>query len=204
MNLKQANWNVTKVVLLLTALGIAPAALAEDAGGYFGVSAGQASASDYCSDTGGLTVTSCDDSDTSFRIFGGARITPNVGIEAAYVNLGTYTGSVSGFGPAVRVETELTGFTVQGVGMVPFGNEFSLMGRVGIIFWDLNSSASASFASASVGDDGTDIALGVGAQYKFARNFGLRADVDFYPDLGNSTTGEDNITAFSIGAVFSF
>ena len=204
MNLKQANWNVTKVVLLLTALGIAPAALAEDAGGYFGVSAGQASASDYCSDTGGLTVTSCDDSDTSFRIFGGARITPNVGIEAAYVNLGTYTGSVSGFGPAVRVETELTGFTVQGVGMVPFGNEFSLMGRVGMIFWDLNVTPSVPGASASVGDDGTDIALGVGAQYKFARNFGLRADVDFYPDLGNSTTGEDNITAFSIGAVFSF
>ena len=128
----------------------------------------------------------------------------NIAVEAAYVDLGKYhvTGSDSGL--AFDINTKLTGVTVQGVGMVPFGNEFSVMGRVGAIFWDLKSSASVSGISDSTSDTGVDIALGIGAQYKFAPNFGVRADFDYYPNLGNNNTGEDDVKAISIGVVFLF
>lgn len=205
MKLIKMNWLRLDAFLLLAGLCAAPAAHAgEESGGYFGAAIGKASLSDYCSDTGGLVVTSCEDSDTSFKIFGGYRFTRNVAVEAAYVDLGKYraTGSVAGI--PFDINAELTGVTVQGVGIVPFGNEFSLMGRIGAIFWDLNNSGTVGDFPGGSGDSGVDIAMGVGAQYKFTRNFGVRADLDYYPNLGNSDTGEDNVTAVLIGVVFSF
>ena len=204
MNLIKMNWLRVHAVLLLAGLCAAPAAHAgEESGGYFGAAIGQASVSDYCSNTGGIVVTSCDDKDTSFKIFGGFRFTRNVAVEVAYVDLGKYPATVLLGGP-INVNVELTGVTVQAVGIVPFGNEFSVMGRIGAILWDLNSSASVPGFSIANSDSGVDIAMGVGAQYKFTRNFGIRADLDYYPNLGNSNTGEDNVSAVSIGAVFLF
>jgi len=199
------NWLRVDAFLLLAGLCAVPAARAgEDSGGYFGAAIGRASVSDYCSDTAGLAVTSCDDKDTAFKIFGGYRFTRNVAVEAAYVDLGKYHATGSVLGLPFDVKTELTGVTVQWVGIVPFGNEFSLMGRIGAIFWDLNNSGTVGGFPGGGGDSGVDIAMGVGAQYKFARNFAVRADLDYYPNLGNSNTGEDNVTAVSIGVVFSF
>lgn len=205
MKLININWLRIDALLLLAGVCAAPAAHAgEEGGGYFGAAIGKASLSDYCSDTEGLAVASCDDSDTSFKIFGGYRFTRNIAVEVAYVDLGKYraTGSVASI--PFTVTTELTGVTVQGVGIVPFGNEFALMGRIGAILWDMNSSATVGGFPGGTGDSGVDIAMGVGAQYKFASNFGIRADLDYYPNLGNSNTGEDNVTAVSIGAVFLF
>lgn len=205
MNPMKMKWLKLDALLLLAGLCAAPAAHAgEESGGYFGAAIGQASASDYCSDTSGLVIASCDDKDTSFKIFGGYRFTRNVAVEVAYVDLGKYHATGSDAGVPFTVNTELTGITIQGVGIVPFGNEFSLMGRIGAIFWDLNNSATVGGFQGGSGDSGVDIALGVGAQYKFARNFGVRADLDYYPNLGNSNTGEDNVTAISIGVVFLF
>ena len=199
------NWLKVGALLLLIGLFAAPAAHAgEDSGGYFGAGIGKASLSDYCSDTAGLVVTSCDDSDTSFKIFGGFRFTRNVAVELAYVDLGKYRATGSVIGIPFTTSTEVTGITVQAVGIVPFGNEFSLMGRIGAILWDLNSSAAVGGFPGGISDSGVDIAMGVGAQYKFTTNFGVRADLDYYPNLGNSNTGEDNVTAVSIGAVFLF
>lgn len=205
MKLIKMNWLKVDAFLLLAGLCAAPAAHAgEESGGYFGAAIGRTSVSDYCSDTAGLVVTSCDNKDTSFKIFGGLRFTRNVGVEVAYVDLGKYPVSGSIGGSPFTVRTELTGVTVQAVGIVPFGNEFSLMGRIGAILWDLNSSATIGGFSGATSDSGVDIAIGVGAQYKFARNFGVRADLDYYPNLGNSNTGESNVTAVSIGGVFLF
>ncbi len=195
---------VDAVVLLAGLCAASVAHAGQDSGGYFGAAIGQASASNYCSDTSGLVVASCDDKDTSFKVFGGYRFTRNVAVEVAYVDLGKYHATGSVLGLPFDVKTEVTGVTVQGVGIVPFGNEFSLMGRIGAIFWDLNNSGTVGGFRGGGGDSGVDVALGVGAQYKFAPNFGVRADLDYYPNLGNSNTGEDNVTAASIGLVFLF
>ncbi len=205
--MKLIKWNLLRVgaFLLLAGFCAVPAAHAGgESGGYFGAAIGRTSVSDYCSDTAGLIVTSCDNKDATFKIFGGLRFTRNVGVEVAYVDLGKYhvTGSDSGL--AFDINTKLTGVTVQGVGMVPFGNEFSLLGRIGAIVWDLKNSGTVGGFGGSTSDSGVDIAMGVGAQYKFTPNFGIRADLDYYPNLGNNDTGESNVTAVSIGGVFLF
>jgi OmpA-OmpF porin, OOP family len=205
VKLIKMNWLRVGAILLLAGLCVAPVVHADqDSGGYFGAGIGQVSAGDYCSDTGSLTLTSCDDKDTSFKIFGGYRFTRNLAVELAYVDLGTFHATGSGFGLPYDVKTELTGVTVQAVGIVPFGNELSMMGRVGAIFWDLRDSGTVGPFAAGSSDSGVDIALGVGAQYKFIPNFGVRADLDYSPNLGNNNTGEDNVTAVSIGVAFLF
>ena len=203
MKLIKMNWLKVDAFLLLAGLCAAPAAHAgEESGGYFGAAIGRTSVSDYCADTAGFVVTSCDNKDTSFKIFGGYRFTRNVAVEGAYVDLGKYHAAGSGL--AFDINTKLTGVTVQGVGMVPFGNEFSLLGRIGAIVWDLKNSGTVGGFGGSTSDSGVDIAMGVGAQYKFTPNFGIRADLDYYPNLGNNDTGESNVTAVSIGGVFLF
>ena len=205
--MKLIKWNRLGLDAFLLLAGFAAMSAAyagQDSGGYFGASIGRVSYSDSCSDTGGLAVTSCDDKDTSFKIFGGYRFTRNVAVEAAYVDLGSVRATGSFLGSPVDIKVDGTGVTLQAVGIVPFGNEFSVMGRVGAIFWDLKSSASVSGISDSTSDTGVDIALGIGAQYKFAPNFGVRADLDYYPNLGNNNTGEDDVKAISIGVVFLF
>lgn len=203
MKLINCKWLNREVFLLFAGLAVVPAVCSgDDSGGYFGAGIGRASLSDYCSDTGGLTVATCDDKDTAFKVFGGYRFTRNVAVEAAYVDLGKYRAT--GGAPAFDIETKVTGVTAQAVGIVPFGNEFSLMGRIGAIFWDLSTSGTVGGLPGRLSDNGVDLALGGGVQYKFARNFGVRADLDYYPNLGNENTGEDNVTAASIGVVFLF
>jgi OOP family OmpA-OmpF porin len=189
VKLIKMNWLRVDAILLLAGLCAAPVVHAgQDSGGYFGAEIGQASAGDYCSGPGGLTLTSCDDKDTSFKILGGYRFTRHRAVELAYVHLGTFHATGSGFGLPFDVKTELTGVTVQAVGIVPFSNGFSVMGRAVAIFWDLRDSGTVGPFAAGSSDSGVDIALGVGAQYKFTPNFGVCADLDYHPNLGNSNT----------------
>jgi len=50
-------------------------------------------------------------------------------------------------------------------GIAPFGDRFSLMGRIGAIFWDLKSSTTISGFSASNSETGVDIAVGAAGQF---------------------------------------
>jgi len=92
-------WPGIGAIVLSVALS-APAAYAKEGkGAYLGAGVGQASAGDYCSDNARAPVISCEDDDTSFKVFGGYRFTPNIAFEAAYVDLGELhaTGSFFGF-----------------------------------------------------------------------------------------------------------
>lgn len=78
----------------------------EGSGGYFGLSAGQVALQDYCESEPGLTVTSCDDGDTGYRVFGGYKFNRNFAVEGGYVNLGTYPASGTFLGTPFNVEVE--------------------------------------------------------------------------------------------------
>ena len=201
-------WNGLGAGTLLVACGVFAATSAhaqvEGSGGYFGLSAGKVMMQDYCESAPGLTVTSCDDEDTGYRIFGGYKFNKNFGVEGAYVNFGSYPASGTFVGTPFNLEVEITGLTAQAVGMVPMGDFFTLIGRAGVILWSIDSSAQVLGLSGSASDDGVDLAVGIGGQFNFTRNFGLRADLDLYPGLGSKDTGEEDVTMVSVGLVFSF
>jgi OOP family OmpA-OmpF porin len=191
---------------VILSAGLSATAYAEgDTGAYLGAGIGRASASDYCSgNSTGLLTINCDESDTSFKVYGGYRFTRHLAIEAAYVDLGKLNATGSFAGNPFSNSTEITGVTLQAVGIATLGDRFSLTARIGALFWDLNTATTLGPFHSSTGDDGVDIALGVGAQFKFTPHFGIRADLDYYPDLGNSSTGEETVTAVTVGVVFLF
>ncbi len=162
--------------------------LGEGGGFYVGAGGGFTSV-DVCDDLNALGFTNCDDEDVGFKIFGGLKFNQYFGAEAGYVNLGEVSANFSGVG----VEVDADGFQVAAVGTYPI-EQFSLLGKVGIYFWDLDASA----GGASVSDDGTDIMFGVGGEFHFTPQVSVRGEWERFDFDG------DDVDFFSASFIYRF
>lgn len=197
--------NVAAILFLGAVIGCSQASWAQsDAGGYMGAGFGQAMAPDFCSEEPGLILTTCEDKDSAFKLFGGFQFNRNFALEASYFDLGVLPSSGSVFGIPFDLKFEATAFTLQGVGIAPVSDELSIFGKAGLSFWNLDASGTVGGVSGSVSEDGVDIALGLGAQFLISNNMSIRAEWDFFPDFGNDDTGEGDMHMISVGLVFSF
>lgn len=198
----------------------APAAVAADTGAYAGFSFGQATARDLKSSdvdaslaTIGLgSVTSVDDKDTAFRIYGGYRVRENFAVEIAYVNFGEFTSNstiVSGGSGVVVGEWSGYSLNAAALGMLPVADNLSLFGKVGLGYWnldfDLTASGPGGTLSASESDSGIAPLFGVGAVFDITQNLSIRAEWERLLNVGDTnTTGESDIDILSLGAQFTF
>lgn len=187
-------------VLEITAIA-APAAIAAemaagDTGWYAGLSAGRADYKDACDGFPG----SCDDDDTAWKVYGGYQFTKNWGVEFGYVDFGEIKGTVPAVG---TIKTEADGWTLSGVGTLPFSNNFSGFAKLGIIRADVDTKVTGVFAG-SASDSSTDWTFGLGVKYDFTQNVGLRVEWEKFNNLGDSSTGEGDIDLISLGLVFKF
>jgi OOP family OmpA-OmpF porin len=166
-----------------------------DTGWYVGGHFGQSSAD--CQ----VTVGSCDDSDTAWKILGGYQINRNFAVEFGYADLGTI--SVSAFGQTFNLET--TAWDLVGVGSWPFANQFSVYGKLGF------HRSETEVGSAK--DDGIDLTFGLGVRYDFSRNLGVRGEWQRYSSVSTPsatqgpvtiTASEGDIDLLSIGIVYKF
>lgn len=175
---------LTQVIGATTlALGYASTALAGN-GLYIGGSIGEMDA-DVC---GGLAVVSCDDSDTSWKIYGGYEVSPNLALEGGWIDLGEY--SASGFGGTISTDSD--GFFVNGKGILPLNEAFSVFGKVGFLFWDTDVSGTI-----NTSDDGTDLIFGFGAQYMLNEQFSIVGEWERYDN-------DNDVDFLSIGAIYKF
>jgi len=144
--------------------------------GYVGIGFGQTTA-DYpdCS-----ISTTCDDTDTGFKIFGGYRFNQSFAVEGGYADFGESTFSISGFGSGTLDANTLF---VHAVGIIPINPQWFVYGKAGLHMWDASESGEILGAPFSVSDDGTDPTFGFGVQGNFGQ-FGLRLEWETY-DLGN-------------------
>ena len=182
------------VLAFLAAFVISIPAFAADTGGYLFGMVGQTKVKDAPDFGPGVSV---DDTDTGFKIGGGYAFHRNFGVEAAYVDLGKATASAGG----QSAELKASGISVVAVGMLPLGQNFSLLGRLGFI------NATVKLSAPGFSDDTTDMktTFGIGASYSFTPRFAVRADYDVYQKLGDSsTTGESDVDMISIGVVYKF
>ena len=170
-----------------------------DLGFYAGASVGQ-SKSD-CNNSGG----SCDDKDTAYRIFGGYKFHPNIAVEGGYAPLGETSASIGGLG---NVTAEANAWDIVGVGSWPLGNNFSILGKLGFYNAEVKLGGLVSGKKTT-----TDLTYGIGGQYDFNRNLGLRLEWNRYskvkaPDAtggGVAVTGGDtDIDVLSVGALWRF
>ncbi|MES1163625.1 MAG: outer membrane beta-barrel protein, partial [Rhizobacter sp.] len=84
---------------------------------------------------------------------------------------------------------------VDGVGTLPLGNNFSLLGRVGAFRGKLKSDFAGS-------DSGTSYKVGAGVQYDFDKNLGVRGEWERY--RFDAFDSKSNADMYSVGLNYKF
>lgn len=169
-------------------------------GFYVGGGAGHTDQKDACDDI----VGSCDETDTGWKLFIGYQFNPYISAEGGYVDLGESDASVTVLGIPISAEAEVDGFFLSGLLAWPINDTFSVFGKLGVIAWDVDVDASGGGVSVSDDESGTDALFGVGAQYDFTNNFGIRAEWERYNNIGDSDIGNTDIDFISGSIIFNF
>ena len=129
-----------------------------------------------------------DRSDTGGKIYGGYGFTPNIAIEAGHAELGLSRFGEAG--PTLRGN----GLFVDAVGKFPIAQGFSALGRVGLFH------GKATVAGVSERD--TTAKYGLGVQYDFTPQLGLRGEWERY--RLKPVTGKADADMYSIGVNYQF
>ncbi len=105
------------------------------------------------------------ESDNGFRVFGGINITPNIGLEVAYVDLGDY----------VNGTITQEGVTYEIVGYLPISRTADLYGKFGIFDWEVSDGVFT--------NEGDDTTYAIGVNVKMSPNLNLRGEWQTYLDV---------------------
>jgi OmpA-OmpF porin, OOP family len=182
-------------VMVIASTGVSQQLLAQVRGPFVGASIGQSTVRADCA-----AGNTCERSDTAFSAFVGHQIDKFAAIEAGYTDLGKFTST----GPGSSARAAVKGFEVSGIGSMPFGARFSLIGRVGVYRWNLDQDSSGPGGSLSQSKSGTDLTFGFGMRFNFTNNFSMRVQYQRYRDVGDASTNTNDIDVISAGALFSF
>jgi OOP family OmpA-OmpF porin len=198
----------TKVLaglLSAAALVASPAAFSQslpENGGYIGGAFGQSKLNGACDDfrTGfgafGGTLSSCDETDTGWKIYGGIRVNRNFNIEFSYMNWGEVSSSGTLIGIPVRATGEATSFGVAAMGILPLNERFSLFGKAGVLMTELSVTIAGGGITTSDSDDTSELHIGVGALFNLSDRWQLRAEWERAQD--------SKLDLLSIGVQFRF
>jgi len=144
------------LALTVLAAAAAPAA-AQDRPFFVGADLGRVS----IDDVEGIPL---NESTTAFRLGTGYRLLPWLGVEGAYVDLGTIESTVDiGTGTPQAIAASADGFEVTLTGRVPLGDAFALTAHAGMLWWTGDTSIGSTVSS----DSGNDSTWGIGAEYAF-------------------------------------
>lgn len=172
---------------------------------------------------------SLEDSDAKWSLFGGYRFNQFLAIEAGYTSLGTTQylteGTVFVYGSGVPgvvfrnddvtfdIDSETKGFNTGLVANLPLGASFDLHANLGLLFSDTEitmNSSSGSFGfggnrvSDSLSGSDQDVFYGAGLGWHLSEKWSLSLDYQLYKDVGSEDTGETDIDAVTLAAVFHF
>jgi len=164
----------------------APAAAQSNANGAF---AGAAfGASKFHNDCAG----SCDTSDAAVRLFGGYRFDENFAAELGYSDLGK--ADLAGTSIGVTV------WDLSLLGILPVGQNFSLLGRIG--FFRSTADVSGGRDPGKVYDTGNT--WGFGVQYDLNETLAVRGEWQRYDKVSAGANGDGNIDRLAIAVLWRF
>lgn len=130
--------NLKKLVSTITLVGLALACSTNAHAGE-GFYVGGAFGKGYLDEN--INGVQIDTDSSTYRIYGGYGFTPHFGLEIAYLDLGTFRDTIDVGGTPVPVSVSADGFSLAGVGTIPMGERFSLLGRLGFFYHDGKASA---------------------------------------------------------------
>lgn len=194
-----------EVIVALAALVMSASTPVLAQGGYAGLGIGQSTVQDVDTiDFGPGVSTSVDDTDTSFKVFGGYRFNKNFAAEAAYERLGKVSVRYDDGVDWVKMEAEATAITFTALGFMPINEALSVFGRFGFAMADVDVDASNSLGdSASTSGSSTSPVFGVGIQYDLPTVL-IRAEFTRYTDVGDNDTGESDVDVVGVSAGIKF
>ena len=118
------------------------------------------------------------------KVFGGYRFNENLGVEAGYAALGSFSESVSVGGAGLKQDGKARSIFAAVTGRLPLGESFALHGRLGLSSGKV-SGTDVLPASDSLMGGANSLMLGVGAEYKPLPNVALTVNFDDYGHLSN-------------------
>ena len=213
------NLTRTSITLALAALAVttSPLAMADDSFWYGGVSLGQTRAK--IDDTkikeqllkSGLATSSIsdDDRDIGYKLFGGYQYNKNFAVEAGYFNLGKfgYTATTVPAG-TLSGKIKLQGLNIDAVGMLPFTEKFSALGRLGLQYAQAKDNFTSTGSvpepmNANPSKSALSYKAGLGLQYDFTKSLGLRAEAERYR-INDAVGSKGDVNMYSLGLVYRF
>ena len=144
-------------------------------------------------------------STNAWKAYAGYRLSPTIALEGAYVKFGEHESSLQVANSAttadhMSIKSKANGLNVSGVASAPLSDSLNLFGKMGALFWKNKTNVELTENSTTVGkgslsQDGTDVSLGAGAEYKVNDNWGIRGEYEHFNGL--------DANMYSVGATFS-
>jgi len=134
-------------------------------------------------------------SQAGYGLIAGFSLNRVFSVEAEYNKLGGFdssTGTVKG-----------RSFGFSGIGSLPFSQEFSLFGKMGITTTTLEDTAKPGFTG-NFTYTNTSLAIGFGGQFNVGEAVGFRFGFDFYPVGDSTVTTTSTANMMYIGTVLKF
>lgn len=170
--------------IVCAGLGGAPAAAGTT---YLGASAGRTSVD------ASAGLDSFDADANAYKFYGGTRLLKLLGIEGGYFDLGNADDASGG----TSFDSEITGWSVFGVGVLPLPGPLELFGKYGLVRADVDTRLSGSI-NLSGSDTDWDTAYGFGAAWSL-KFLAIRLEWERF-DL----TGSDRQELLSAGVEIRF
>lgn len=192
-------------------IGASPA-FAADQGWYLLGGAGQATGGDSGQSSIDNALTSAGANGYSsnlntpalYKLEVGFQLDRNWALEGGYLGSSNSNYSALGgnlFGAATS-SASFGGWNLTGVGILPLGSGFSLLGKLGVANMQESANVQGGGYSFSTGGSKTDATYGLGIKYDFGNGVFLRADLDSY-NIGNSnTSSRSTVSMIDIGYKF--
>jgi OOP family OmpA-OmpF porin len=150
----------------------------------------------------------------AFKAFIGYRFHQHFALEAYYADFGDFDfqrNVTAPVGGTVRADVKSSGWGIDGLGIFPLSQQWSLFGKLGGFYsttkTTLTSSGQVSFvAGTNLNPERKEwnFKIGFGGQYDINRHFAVRAEIESCINVGDDQTGEGTISMLSISMVGRF
>jgi OOP family OmpA-OmpF porin len=203
---------ITFAVMTIAGLASAVPAFAADPGWYLvggigettGGSGGQSAVDNALTSAGAGSFSSSLDTPSLYKLEGGYQFDKNWALEGGYLGSShtNYSASGGNLSAAANASASFGGWNLTGVGILPLGSGFSLLGKLGVANMQESATASGGGYSASTGGSKNDLTYGIGVKYDFGNGVFARADLDSY-NIGNSNaSSRSTVGMIDIGYKF--
>ncbi len=183
---------ITVAALSSTAFGAQPGP--GESGFYVGAGLGRASTD---LNSGGI---SGDDRDNAWKGFGGYQFNRYFAVEGGYLDLGR--ASVAGTGGTLSSDS--TAWQASLVGSLPLGQQFALIGKVGVARTETDTISTIGGTPVAANDRNTDPTYGLGLRYDFTKAFGVRGEWERLRTSNGAIGGKNDVDLITVSGIFRF